>query len=183
MAARLYNVCLFLLLGSLVISCVGIKTYVIEDPDRNRTIYRLAGLFASVSRDFVGPYGNMSIAIDMYVPIASNDTSFYIKALTLSTKQWTITSGDTLSLTIEGRRMYLLCSQPLVAAQDDGVTMQHTPYYFSGGWYRVDRSILHAMADASAVEIGMHTTEALVTGRLTKSELAAIRKFQEKHFP
>lgn|GEM_PF-5877428 len=183
MNSRLYSVCLLLLCGSLVISCVGIKTYVIEDPDRNRTIYRLASLFANVSGDFVGPYGNMAITVDMYVPVASNDTSFYIKALTLSPNQWTIMSGDTMSLTIEGRKTYLLCSQPLVSGQDDGVTMQHTPYYFSGGWYQINRSILNAMANASAVDIGIHAAEGLITGRLMKSELDAIGRFRSKYFP
>jgi len=182
MGRQLYSVCFFLLFGTLVISCVGTKIHVIEDPDRNRTIYRLAGLFANVSRDFVGLYGNMGIAIDMYVPVASNDTTFYIKALTLSSKQWTISCGDTLSLTIEGRKTDLLCSQPLNAGQDESITMQHTPYYFSGGWYQVNRSILHAMANASVVDIGIHTAEGLITGRLTESKLAAIREFRGKYF-
>ncbi|UCC45326.1 MAG: hypothetical protein JSU65_05245 [Candidatus Zixiibacteriota bacterium] len=183
MSTRPYSVCLFLLCGFLITSCVGIKTYVIEDPDRNRTIYQLRTLFTDVSRDFVGPYGNMSIAIEMHVPFASVDTSFYIRALTLSPNRWTISSGDTMSLTIDGRRTYLLCSQPRVSGQDDGVTMQHTPYYLSGGSYKVNRLVVRSMANASTVDIGIHAAEGVITGRLTKSKLEAIGKFQGRYFP
>jgi len=154
---------------------------IIDDPAQNRTIYQVSGLFTKVSSDDVGPYGNLSLRVDMYVAKSSNDSTLYLKVLALSSKGWRVALGDTLALTIDNSRSITTCSGLVGAAGEKGVKMNQVTYYFTGGWYQINKPLLRTMANAKSVEVQIHTSAGIVPVELSESNLAELRKFQEKY--
>ena len=178
-----------LIIALVVIACAKTKITVIDNPEMNRTDYRLSPVFADVSSKYVGQYGNTMLKIDIYVPKTSNDTSLYIQTVILSPTKWIVSEGYTLEFSVDGQGLIEKCVEAERFEEKDGVEMggtahiASTTYYFCSAWYHADLSILRQIANAESVSFAIHTSNGVVPGRLTQKNLTDIKKFQERYLP
>jgi hypothetical protein len=171
-------------------SCGGSKIVVIEDSEANQTIYRLSGVAVDVSQQLVGDFGNLSFMFDMYVSKLSNDTTFFIRIVSLSISGLAVRVGDTLSFDVEGSRTNFLCAGLVNSGRVDTVMMgaqlyniAGQPYKLSGAWYKLDRSIIKAAAKANTIAGTIHSAHEDWPWLIHEWNMGQLRAFQEAYVP
>jgi hypothetical protein len=179
---NVYKIFPILSIALLILSCMGPKISVIDDPKLNRTIYRVTSLFVDVDQKYTGPYGNTMFKIDMYVSKVNRDTSLYLEVGALTRNGIDLARGDTLELIIDADRYYLACLE--LAQEGDTVTFgtvySRDIYILEGGWFKIDRALVSALAHSESVSFSISSKKGSLPGRFNANNLKKIREFYNK---
>lgn len=170
-------------LSIFLMSCGGPSMFVLDIPELNHTVYRLVNLDTHLTSKGAGNFGSLSFGVDMSVSNITNDTSFYFVASTLLEKPIPFGSGTTLELEIDGNQIILFgdCGPETRDTVKMGTKYTTSYYILDGGSYRIDRTIMKALANAKSVNFKVDGVENDYSGMLTANSLGKIQTYYNKY--